>query len=388
MTPRHRRRLGVLVGIALLLPLAAPLAASGDPIDDKRAEAARIQDQLDAQGNKVSIAAEQFNRAQLHLQDVEDSLAKAQTDLQRSDQRMQEVKGRLAQAAVLAYIQGGSNALISRLARSGNEDDLLARSQYLRVTANDQRAIIGELRSAKEDYTALRVKLTGEEKDARAAASAADASRRDAVAAEDAQRAILSKVQGDVADMVAAEAARRLAAEAARAPQPIAVAAGVASPAPVFDDAPTTAPAAVAAAPTAQVAASKPAAAVASAPPPSSSAGTAVQTAEAQVGKPYQYGGSGPDSFDCSGLTSYAWRAAGVSLSHDAYQQYFETTRIPIDSVQPGDLLFFGDDGIGSIHHVAMYVGGGQMVEAAQTGIPVRYRGWRASDLVAAGRPG
>src|SRR5947209_16934662 len=206
MTPRHRRRLGVLVGIALLLPLAAPLAASGDPIDDKRAEAARIQDQLDAQGNKVSIAAEQFNRAQLHLQDVQDSLAKAQADLQRSDQRMQEVKGRLAQAAVLAYIQGGSNALISRLARSGNEDDLLARSQYLRVTANDQRAIIGELRSAKEDYTALRVKLTGEEKDALAAASAADATRRGAVAAEDAQRAILSQVQGDLADIGAVDA--------------------------------------------------------------------------------------------------------------------------------------------------------------------------------------
>src|SRR5919206_2832055 len=168
MTPRHRRRLGVFVGIALLLPLAAPLAASGDPIDDKRAEAARIQDQLDAQGEKVSIAAEQFNRAQLHVQQVQNSLAKAQADLERSEQRMQEVKGRLAQAAVLAYIQGGSNSLISRLARSGSEDNLLARSQYLRVTASDQRAILGELRSAKEDYATVRIRLTGEEKDTRA----------------------------------------------------------------------------------------------------------------------------------------------------------------------------------------------------------------------------
>jgi cell wall-associated NlpC family hydrolase len=61
---------------------------------------------------------------------------------------------------------------------------------------------------------------------------------------------------------------------------------------------------------------------------------------------------------------------------------------VPIDSVQPGDLLFFGDDGVESIHHVAIYVGGGQMVEASQTGVPVRYRGWRAGDLVGAGRPG
>jgi cell wall-associated NlpC family hydrolase len=394
LTPRHRRRLGVLVGIALLLPLANPLAASGDTIDDKRAEAARIQDQIDAQGEKVGMAAEQFNRAQLHVQDVENSLAKAQSDLDHSEQRMQEVKGRLAQAAVLAYIQGGSNSLISRLARSANEDDLLARSQYLQVTANDQRAILGELKSAKEDYAALRTRLTGEEKDAKAAAAAADATRRDAQAAEDAQKAILSKVQGDLADLVAAEAARRMAADAARAPAPIAAAAGIAvaaapTPAQIFDDSPTTKPLAVAGTtPPTTVASSGGAAAVTSAPPPSSAAAIAVQTAEAQVGKPYVYGGAGPDSFDCSGLTSYAWRAAGVSLSHDAYQQYFETTRVPIADVQPGDLLFYGDNGVDSIYHVTMYVGGGQMVEASQTGIPVRYRGWRSADLVAAGRPG
>jgi cell wall-associated NlpC family hydrolase len=389
----------------LLLPLANPLAALGDQIDDKRAEAARIQDQIDAQGEKVSIAAEQFNRAQLHVQDVQSSLAKAQADLDRSEQRMQEVKGRLAEAAVLAYIQGGSNALISRLVRSGSQDDLLARSQYLQVTASDQRSILGELRSAKEDYTALRTKLSGEEKDAKAAASAADASRRDAQAAEDAERAILSHVQGDLAGLVAAEAARRMAADAARAPAPIAAAAAAGgalvtaggaggtaaaqSPAALFDDSPTTTPAAEQAQTTPTTGASSPkTAAVTSAPPPSSAAGIAVETAEAQVGKPYVYGGAGPDSFDCSGLTSYAWRAAGVSLSHDAYQQYFETTRVPLGAVQPGDLLFFGDGGVDSIYHVAMYVGGGQIVEASHTGVPVGYRSWRSADLVGAGRPG
>jgi cell wall-associated NlpC family hydrolase len=380
MTPRHLRRLGVFVGIALLLPLAAPLAASGDPIDDKRVEAARIQDQLEAQGEKVSIAAQQFNRAQLHLRDVQESLEKAQADLKRSDERMKQVKSRLAQVAVSAYIHGGNNATISRLARSGNHTDLLVRSQYLRVTASDQRALIGELRVAKEDFTALRIKLTDEEKEAKAAAGVAEASRREAVAAEDAQRAILGRVQGDLADLVAAEAARREAEEAARAPQPIVAAA--AATAPVFDDAP-----APRATPTAEVAASRPEA-VTTAPPPSSGAAIAVQTAEAQVGKPYRYGGSGPDSFDCSGLTAYAWAAAGVHLSHDAYVQYFETTRVPIDQVQPGDLLFFGKDGVESIHHNAIYVGGGQMVEASQTGVPIRYRGWRAGDLVGAGRPG
>ena len=76
-----------------MLPLAAPLAASGDPIDDKRAEAVRIQNDLDAQGERVSIADEQYNRAQVHLQDVQDSLAKTQSDLQRSNDKIAEIKG-------------------------------------------------------------------------------------------------------------------------------------------------------------------------------------------------------------------------------------------------------------------------------------------------------
>ena len=77
-----------------------------------------------------------------------------------------------------------------------------------------------------------------------------------------------------------------------------------------------------------------------------------------------------------------------MRLSHSAYTQYFETTRVPIDAVQPGDLLFFGKDGVESIHHNAIYIGGGDMIEASQTGTPIRIRGWRAGDLVGAGRPG
>ncbi len=357
-----------------MLPLAAQLAASGDPIDDKKAEAARIQDQLDAQGKAVSIAAQKFNAAQSHLENVQESLTKAQTDLQRSSDRMVQVKGLLADAAVTAYIHGGSNMVLSRLARSSDHTQLVARSQYLQVAANDQRKLIGQLKAAKEDFTTLKGKLIGEEKDAKAATDAAAAARRQAITAEDAQRAVLGRVQGELADLVAAEAARRLAAEAARAP--------VLPQVPVarFDDVPTTVVKSSSSAPGVQVASKS--------PPVAAGAATAVKVAEAQVGKPYEYGGSGPNSFDCSGLTSYAWRAAGVSLSHDAYRQWFETTRISLDQIQPGDLLFFGDYGVESIHHVAVYVGGGQMVEASQTGIPVRYRGWRASDLVGAGRPG
>lgn len=90
--------------------------------------------------------------------------------------------------------------------------------------------------------------------------------------------------------------------------------------------------------------------------------------ARAQLGKAYQWGGAGPDSFDCSGLTMRAWEAGGVSLAHYAAAQYANTAHVAIANLQPGDLVFFGSD----LHHVGLYVGGGQMIDAPSTGSFVR----------------
>ena len=109
----------------------------------------------------------------------------------------------------------------------------------------------------------------------------------------------------------------------------------------------------------------------------------AVEFALAQVGKPYGWGGAGPDSYDCSGLMMAAWGAAGVSLPHNSGMQYSATTRVPRDQIQPGDILFFGSP----IHHNAMYIGNGQMVEAPRTGLTVRVVSIDRSDYVGAGRP-
>jgi len=377
MTPRHRR-LGVLVGIALLFPvMTAP--ASADPLADKRAEATRIRQQLERQGEKVSVLAEQSNRARLKVSQVEGSLAKTSADVARSDERLQSVRARLATAAVLAYVHGGNNSLIGKLAR-GTQDDMVVRTQYLRVTAADQRRIIGEVRTAKQDFELQKSRLDSERKAAAEAADQAASASRAAQEAEDAQRAVLGQVNGEVAELVAAEQARREAEEARS--RPAAVVATAAPPVTEPPRVPTTA------APQSQATTTVPAPAAATAPAASGKGAIAVAEARKQLGKPYVYGGSGPDNFDCSGLTAWAWKAAGVRLSHSAYTQYFETTRVPVDQVQPGDLLFFGKDGVESIHHNAIYIGGGDMIEASQTGTPIRIRGWRAGDLVGAGRPG
>ncbi|PLS75167.1 MAG: hypothetical protein CYG61_08790, partial [Actinobacteria bacterium] len=109
---------------------------------------------------------------------------------------------------------------------------------------------------------------------------------------------------------------------------------------------------------------------------------TAVAEAERQLGKPYEWGASGPDSFDCSGLTSWAWRKGGKSLPHSSRAQFTATARVPLDQIQLGDLVFYGEP----IHHVGIYVGDGRMVEASETGTPVRYASIYRHDMVGVGR--
>jgi cell wall-associated NlpC family hydrolase len=123
----------------------------------------------------------------------------------------------------------------------------------------------------------------------------------------------------------------------------------------------------------------------------SSSAGTeAVAWAKQQLGLPYRWGGAGPDSYDCSGLTMRAWQHAGVALPHYAASQYAQSAKVPYSGIRPGDLIFYATDPgrPSSIHHVTMYIGGGRMIEAPYTGANVRIVAVRWSRTMPwAGRP-
>lgn len=96
--------------------------------------------------------------------------------------------------------------------------------------------------------------------------------------------------------------------------------------------------------------------------PVSKNGGSVVETAKSYIGSSYVYGGSGPSSFDCSGFTSYIYKQYGVSLNRTAAGQYSNGTAVSKDELQPGDLVMFGKSGI---NHVGIYIGGGQMVHAA-----------------------
>jgi cell wall-associated NlpC family hydrolase len=94
----------------------------------------------------------------------------------------------------------------------------------------------------------------------------------------------------------------------------------------------------------------------------------ALAFARAQVGKPYVWGATGPDSYDCSGLTQAAWNAAGITLPRTTYDQVNFGTTVSLSQAQPGDLVFFYDD----VSHVGMYIGNGMMIHAPKPGAYVR----------------
>jgi cell wall-associated NlpC family hydrolase len=129
-----------------------------------------------------------------------------------------------------------------------------------------------------------------------------------------------------------------------------------------------------------------PAPAAAPAPPPpaagSGRGAVAVQFAYAQLGKPYRWAGVGPGSYDCSGLTMASWRAAGVSLPHNAAMQWRAVHHISRGSLQPGDLVFYY--GLG---HVAIYIGNWKVIHAPHSGDVVRVASVDMASPYGYGRP-
>ncbi|WP_405777987.1 NlpC/P60 family protein [Streptomyces sp. NBC_00859] len=117
---------------------------------------------------------------------------------------------------------------------------------------------------------------------------------------------------------------------------------------------------------------------------PSGKAAAALAFARAQIGKPYVWGATGPSSYDCSGLTQAAWRAAGVSLPRTTWDQVKVGTRIATKDLRPGDLVFFYDD----ISHVGMYIGNGMMIHAPKPGAYVREESIYYMPIYGSVRPG
>lgn len=119
-------------------------------------------------------------------------------------------------------------------------------------------------------------------------------------------------------------------------------------------------------------------------PPASGRGGTALAFAQEQLGEPYVLSASGPDAWDCSGLTMMAWAEAGVSLPHSAREQYYQSAKVSRSDLQPGDLVLFYSD----LHHVGLYAGNGLILHAPNSSRPVEYADISSMPYAGAARPG
>ena len=340
---RHARWFAALALVGLV-PLVSGGRAHGDPIDDKRAQAKELQDQIEANGRKVDALSEQYNGAQYRLEQAQAATADAQQKLDATSAEVARLKGLVKQRAAALYRDIGQGGPIDLDVSSATE--IISRSKYSSLAAKHDTQLLDQLRRAEDGLRDQKTKAEQAKAQAEDDQNQITKAEADVEVANVQQEQLLSQVNGDIAQFVAEDQARQEAAALAAAQAR-------------FTDAAANAPV-------------------------SGGAGTAIAYARAQLGKPYCFAGAGPSCFDCSGLTMRAWGAAGVSMPHYSGAQYSIFPHVPLNAMQPGDLVFWGP---GGSQHVGLYIGGGQMIAAPQTGDVVKTQAVWGSPVGAA-RPG
>jgi cell wall-associated NlpC family hydrolase len=345
---RARSRLLVATTVVVAVALGLP---STPGFADKRPSIAEVQRRVDALNVKADIAVEAYEQGRIELAAARRRTAVAQARVRRENGQLTAVQQAMSSVAASAYRNGGSDPMISLVSTSTPQTfldqasalDRIARSQAERLAA----VATARHRLMVVQADAERTLREQKKVEARLASDRATIEKTlhdqqtllDSLKAE--ERARLARLQA-----ARAAAARRQAALARASRLRVAET-------PTYNG------------------------------PASGGAAAAVSEAYAQLGKPYEWAAAGPDRFDCSGLTMWAWARGGVSLPHSSQAQYSVTQRVAQSDVQPGDLVFFGSP----IHHVGIYIGGGRMISAPHTGDYVKIQDAFRSDYVGAGRP-
>lgn len=314
-----------------------------------------VKERVDELHHEAANAAERYHQATDELDDVERRLAKARERVKRQEARLKELITEVGGFAAATYRTGGIDPTLQVLMADDPEEYLAKASvvnAYSRQQAGQLLAVANQRQRLEQDTLLADEELSRleaieaqlDEEKARAEKLLADAERLlDSLEAE--ERARLEQERRD-AERAAAAARESRASERSG------------------DDS----------APTSDV-------------PASARGQVALDFAMAQLGKPYAWGGNGPGSYDCSGLTRAAWAAAGVSLPRSSHQQIGVGTRVSWDQMRPGDLIFF----YSPISHVGIYAGNGKMVHAVRSGVPVSLdslEGHYRSNFAGAARPG
>ena len=365
------RRLVRLLGRPVSLAAAGMLAAStltaapamaNPDVRTAQQQAAAIRDQVEQLQTEAEIATERYNATESRLGDVVTQHLLAQRRLDAAKAAAADGASQLDRRMRALYMAGGSLSLVATVLDATDVNDALTRLRAVRSIVSADRTSLngatGEVAGAEALEAQLRALAKESTRLQVAAARTADhvrelLSRRQAVLdAADQQVARLVAEQEAAARQAAASqfAARLAAARSALTVDPSLLGGDQA---------------------------------------PNATAAAAIAAAQTRIGLPYVWGATGPGAFDCSGLTQWAYLQAGVTLPRVAADQWNSGPHPDLAQLAPGDLLFWATDPSdpSTIHHVAIYLGGGQMIAAPHTGDVVKVQPVYLTEFMGATRP-
>jgi cell wall-associated NlpC family hydrolase len=350
------------------VPVPSPSARAADPearpgggarpapagdLSSLRAEARRLRAKLDDQHRRLEVLAEELEEAYARGVELLADASKLDARRRAAERELAVAQAELDERARSSYM-AGPGWFVSGLIGADDPADALNRLPLQRAVLEADLALVDRVAKAKAELDSTRARLSERLVQQARGAERLDARRAEAegLAAEIERE--LRTMDRRVAALIEQERRREEASQRAAFADYLA-AARTAGAAPATDAR------------------------------ASSAAARAVEVALAQLGSPYVWGAEGPTTFDCSGLTSFAYKAAGVTIPRVSRAQFAAYARTrPVDPMHllPGDLVFFADNpgNPTTIHHVGMYIGKGLMVEAPYTGATVRTSSiWRPS---------
>ncbi len=322
---RHRlRRAAALVavlatagGVAVYAGASGAGAAPAPSVNQVQAEVNSLQGKVDKIGEQYDAAGQQLAAAKTRLAQVSKQADNAQ-------QQYNKASATLAAVAVAGYENSGQTSIIGLLT-SGNPDAVLGQASLLLQIEGTHNEEAQHLLTMASELSTMK------EQRQRTATGVAQVQAQYA-----AQKQSMTKLLNQQKAML----------DSLTAQQQEQVAAATVGGSTTSGDVTTTP--------------------VAYTGTTATQAGKAVAFAYAQLGKPYVWGATGPDSYDCSGLMYAAWQSAGLTLPRDTYGEWASLPHIPLADVQPGDLILYNGES-----HVAMYVGGGYIIDAPHSGAVV-----------------
>jgi peptidoglycan DL-endopeptidase CwlO len=390
--PLSRATLTWILAAGCAAALAGDLAAATPKqrIAEKQAQAKAVLAQVGELDRRFEASVESWNGARLQLAGTKRQLIAERKQLAAAERARQRAVALVRTRLVAIYESDDDDTALGILLGSTTLSGMIDRLDAAQEIAQSDRRLATAATRARDRYAQAAFRASALEQQQQATVDRLSSERKQIGSLLDERRSLLSSVQTEVATLQVAEARRQAALEAAaearlareaaerRAAQERANAAAAAA-AKTRAATPAVAPATTVATTTTQVQATTTVAAdptpattttdVADPSPQSLGPGhpEAAQIALRYLGVKYVWGGASPDGFDCSGLVMYVYAQLGVALPHFAAAQYALGVAVPRDELQPGDLVFF--DGL---DHVGIYIGGGEMVHAPQTGDVVK----------------